>query len=422
MTPIKIDVVAVPLSGHLYPIMDMVRPLLVDKRYKIRLFTGPQKADIARQVGFEVHTFLENSIEEFKKVANNEKQTNLFSAYRQISDSVDIINEVSDFLLQEWAIEKPDIVLADFITLSPGLVCQQLQIPWITSMATQFAIESQDGPPCFFGGWKNEDNYWAQFRNACGRQLTRLGKRIVAFLLRKKTARYAFKIYNEKGEESIYSPYSILGLGMQEVELKAGFPEHFVWAGPACSSFEQSHQLPLDLIGKGQKNILISCGTQLQWGKDNQIEIAQRLGELHPDCHFIVTLGNAKKMAEAPNPLTPNVTVVQYLPYTEYIPQMDFVIHHGGAGIFYNCIKYGKPALILPHDYDQPDFAVRGEVADIAYISDKKDLANICKQFERLINRKDWFALNTLQKTFTSYHPSERLKEEIDRILSTRES
>ena len=29
-----------------------------------------------------------------------------------------------------------------------------------------------------------------------------------------------------------------------------------------------------------------------------------------------------------------NVSVVSYLPYKEYIPQMDYVIHHGGAGIF----------------------------------------------------------------------------------------
>ena len=32
--------------------------------------------------------------------------------------------------------------------------------------------------------------------------------------------------------------------------------------------------------------------------------------------------------------LMDNVSVVSYLPYNEYIPQMDYVIHHGGSGIF----------------------------------------------------------------------------------------
>ena len=43
MKRIKIDVVVVPLSGHLYPTMNLLIPLLNNPRYDIRLFTGPQK-------------------------------------------------------------------------------------------------------------------------------------------------------------------------------------------------------------------------------------------------------------------------------------------------------------------------------------------------------------------------------------------
>ena len=53
----------------------------------------------------------------------------------------------------------------------------------------------------------------------------------------------------------------------------------------------------------------------------------------HPECHFFVTLGDgAKEFSE--EEVASNVTLVTYLPYKEYIPQMDYVIHHGGAGIF----------------------------------------------------------------------------------------
>ena len=41
MKKIKIDVVALPLSGHLYPTMNLLAPLLQNPQYEIRLFTGP---------------------------------------------------------------------------------------------------------------------------------------------------------------------------------------------------------------------------------------------------------------------------------------------------------------------------------------------------------------------------------------------
>ena len=43
MSRIIIDAVVVPLSGHLYPVLLLLAPLLHDPIYEIRIFTGPQK-------------------------------------------------------------------------------------------------------------------------------------------------------------------------------------------------------------------------------------------------------------------------------------------------------------------------------------------------------------------------------------------
>ena len=47
MSRIKIDAVVVPLSGHLYPVLLLLASLLNNSNYKIRIFTGPQKQNIA---------------------------------------------------------------------------------------------------------------------------------------------------------------------------------------------------------------------------------------------------------------------------------------------------------------------------------------------------------------------------------------
>ena len=422
MKRIKIDVVVVPLSGHLYPTINLLIPLLSNPRYDIRLFTGPQKIVVAEAAGFNVVPILENHIGEFERAANNHQQLGILSAYQQLSSSIDLINVVSDQLLEEWQKNRPDIVIADFITLSGGLVANQLGIPWISTMATQFAIETTDGPPCFFGGLGSPKNGWQVSVQFLGRKATRLVKRIVSFLFRDRLKRYNFKLYNQLGHETIYSPYSILGIGMKEVELKKGFPKHYKWVGPSGASVEAGEDYPLDLSPfMERKKVLMTCGTQLAWAKENLIYQATQLAKAHPDCHFFVTRGVGGEAFQCEN-LMENLSVVSYLPYKEYIPQMDYVIHHGGAGIFYQCIIYGKPALILPHDYDQFDYAVRGVEAGVALSANKEDTRAIGQAFDNLLAKEDWSELETLRQAAQSYHPTEILESEIHRLLAEREN
>jgi UDP:flavonoid glycosyltransferase YjiC (YdhE family) len=421
MKRIKIDVVVVPLSGHLYPTMNLLIPLLNNPRYEIRLFTGLQKKAVADAAGFNVVPILENHIEDFERAANNDQQLGIISAYHQLSASIDLINLVSDQLLEEWQKNRPDIVIADFITLSGGLVANQLGIPWISTMATQFAIETTDGPPCFFGGLGSPKNRWQVSVQFLGRKATRLVKRIVSFSFRDSLKRYNFKLYNQLGHETIYSPYSILGIGMKEVELKKGFPEHYKWVGPSGASVEAGEDYPLDLSPfMDRKKVLVSCGTQLAWAKENLIYQATQLAKAHPDCHFFVTRGVGGESFQCEN-LMENLSVVSYLPYKEYISQMDYVIHHGGAGIFYQCIIYGKPALILPHDYDQFDYAVRGVEANVAFTAKRDNSKAIGQAFDSLLAKEDWSELEILRQAAHSYHPTEILESEIHRLLADKE-
>ena len=421
MKKIKIDVVALPLSGHLYPTMNLLAPLLQNPQYEIRLFTGPQKKAVAEAVGFQVLPILEGHVKEFEKAANNKEQLGIFSAYRQLSASLDLINLVSDQLIQEWTNHRPDIAIVDFITLSGGLVAEQMGIPWITTMATQFAVETTWGPPCFFGGMGTPQNNWQVLQQFLGRKITHLVKRIVSFSFRDRLKRYNFRLYNQLDQETIYSPYSILGIGMKEVELKKGFPEHYCWVGPFGASVEAVEDYPLDLSAfPNRKKVLVTCGTQLAWAKENLIYQATQLAKAHPDCHFFVTRGVGGEAFQCEN-LMENLSVVSYLPYKEYIPQMDYVIHHGGAGIFYQCIIYGKPALILPHDYDQFDYAVRGVEAGVAFSAKRDNSKAIGQAFEELLAKENWPELEILRQAAQSYHPTEILESEIQRLLTDKE-
>ncbi len=64
MSRIKFDAVAAPLSGHLYPVLLLLAPLLNDPNYEIRIFTGPQKLKLAEVMGFTVVPIMKNQMEQ----------------------------------------------------------------------------------------------------------------------------------------------------------------------------------------------------------------------------------------------------------------------------------------------------------------------------------------------------------------------
>ena len=86
-----------------------------------------------------------------------------------------------------------------------------------------------------------------------------------------------------------------------------------------------------------------------------------------------------------------NMVMTDYLPYTGYLDSFDYVIHHGGAGITYNCIKYKKPSLVVPQDYDQFDFAARIEYFETGIKAENiNDTEDITQKLNILFNKEKW--------------------------------
>ena len=81
------------------------------------------------------------------------------------------------------------------------------------------------------------------------------------------------------------------------------------------------------------------------------VEAAKRLGRR------AVLLG-AKTVAEASSP---EVLVLPYVPYSQIFPHAAVNVHQGGSGTTGQALKSGRPMLIVPYGWDQPDNAARIE-------------------------------------------------------------
>jgi len=57
--------------------------------------------------------------------------------------------------------------------------------------------------------------------------------------------------------------------------------------------------------------------------------------------------------------LPESICVAEYAPYSKLFSRAALVVHQGGVGTTAQCLRAGKPMLIMPYSHDQPDNARR---------------------------------------------------------------
>jgi UDP:flavonoid glycosyltransferase YjiC (YdhE family) len=64
---------------------------------------------------------------------------------------------------------------------------------------------------------------------------------------------------------------------------------------------------------------------------------------------------------QLPPSLPAGVIAAPYAPYSRIIPRASALVHHGGIGTTAQCLRAGKPMVVVPHIADQFDHAARGK-------------------------------------------------------------
>lgn len=71
--------------------------------------------------------------------------------------------------------------------------------------------------------------------------------------------------------------------------------------------------------------------------------------------------------------LPDSICVAEYAPYSALFSQAAAVIHQGGVGTTAQCLRAGKPMLIMPYSHDQPDNARRVRRLKVARVIRRQD-------------------------------------------------
>lgn len=360
-TDLKIDFVAPPFAGHLFPQLQLAQYAKTQGYTNLRMFSCPCMQSAVEKGNIEFLPILADR--ETDVLGTSHRPDNVMSSIKGMLKSVTMVLDFSlqmeDELRRYWQAERPDLIIIDFLSPFAAVIADELEIPWWTAIESPTFIEAQRGTPAFFGGWQPTNTLFGKCRDALGRSVVRQFKKFVFRLYRKPIQSLGFKsIYREDGTERMYSNEIILGLGIPELQFENVFPKAMHWIGPCPASPPFNYQAPA--YESGKKHILVSLGTQIPWAKKRAENVFRDVASMLPEYVFHFVLGNT----ELTEPRKENnLHFYGYLPYTlESFRNYDAIVHHGGIGVMYATIIAGIPQLVWPQDFDQHDNA-----AQIAY-------------------------------------------------------
>jgi UDP:flavonoid glycosyltransferase YjiC (YdhE family) len=98
--------------------------------------------------------------------------------------------------------------------------------------------------------------------------------------------------------------------------------------------------------------------------------------------------------------------VAEYAPYSALFPRAALVVHQGGVGTTAQCLRAGKPMLIMPYSHDQPDNARRMMRLKVARVIQRGNYlpVRVARKLKAMLEEPDFGARATLV--------AERLKQE----------
>ena len=409
----KILLAAPPFSGHLHPMIAIAKRLSEDKTLDITVVSTLAAKKRIEKENIKFIPILEGYDEKIDLIANppTKIKSNPFKLYNQLKENISILN----VLKKEFEIVvnniKPDLIIADFTLPIIGIVANEKGIKWHTTLPSPCVYEC-NGVPAYLGGLYPPTSVIQRTKYKLYNQCIKLFKKSCYWLFKKQLQEINLSsLYDKEGNETIYSKNKVYALGMSELEFNQPSQKQFQYVGPLLYSPILEHETNIT-FEKNKKYVLVTMGTHLKFMKKELIKEIQALAFYYPELEFHITMGED---IESINENRNNVKILNYISYEKYLDKYSYVIHHGGTGIIYECIKRGISSIVFPQDYDQFDNASRLDYYGLSVKVEKFSQLNVC--FQRLIGDDKLIKRNNnYQQLFYQYEATETIYKEIKKL------
>ena len=288
-----------------------------------------------------------------------------------------VLRETYDDLLE--AATKPiraDLLLLGELNYAGPIVAEVTGIPWASYVLAPFSFFSAYDPPVLPPYPK-----LARADKALG--MGRAMRRLARFV----TRNWPEPVYDlrrelglPKGANPIFdakhSPNLVLALFSRVLGVEQkDWPQNTLIAGFCFYDSDAGNAaLPENLeqfLAAGGPPVVFTLGSAAVLAAGDFYEQSARAAK-KLDVRAVLLIGDdPRNMPQSTLPKT--ICAAKYAPYSGLFPRASLVVHQGGVGTTAQCLRAGRPMLIMPYSHDQPDNARRMRRLGVARVIQRSD-------------------------------------------------
>jgi UDP:flavonoid glycosyltransferase YjiC (YdhE family) len=259
--------------------------------------------------------------------------------------------------------ERADLLLMGELNYAGPIVAEVTGIPWASYVLAPLSFFSAFDPPVL--------PMYPRLAKA-DKKVPGMGraiKRIARFVSRK----WPQPIYDLRQElglpkgrnplfDAKHSPNLVLALFSQLLgREQKDWPKNTLITGFCYYDSDAGNQaLPPQLeafLAAGPAPVVFTLGSAAVLAAGNFYEVSAR-AVIKLGIRAVLLIGSDPRnrpQQELPN----SICVAEYAPFSALFSRASMVVHQGGVGTTAQCLRAGKPMLIMPYSHDQPDNARR---------------------------------------------------------------
>jgi rhamnosyltransferase subunit B len=267
------------------------------------------------------------------------------------------------------AAEGTDLLVGNLATYATGIVAEKKGLPWVSAMHSPTLFFSAYDPPLIPGFPEFSKrlrglgpNFWGPF----GRSINWVARVLARpwHLLRKEIGLPPARGFNPLTES--HSPVLHLALFSKWLaDKQRDWPAQTIVTGFPWFDADGDAGSPEKLarfLDDGEPPLVFTLGTAVVADAGqfyhHSAAAAKLLGR-----RAILLVKNPRILLAA---LPEGAVAFDYAPFSELFPRAAAIVHHGGIGTTGQAMRSGRPSLVMPCAWDQPDNAERAARLGIA--------------------------------------------------------